>query len=420
MAWAESWTLVKTVWVWDLTNHLWLRVTGLHRPDKTGTTDWRVSVSIAHISWHKKPESFTPGGRAHWLQMFAVFLLERTTLWTHLIPLPNCMGAQGRLRASTHVAVEGWNLWTPKSKTFGIALPHVGRYHSEQEQRLPNPWYSWYSKQVPKLYTLYVYILYIFISILLSLFTPSCPTISRQRKRTEGLLWSVACCGTASQVFFLGRCQRDMCFQRAFVPKRPFLRNCLMELYLSNNVIEELVVTLVSFQRKTTAVCSWDLKWRWDLQLSVSKMIRWTADSISGIFDPNTVFFFWSLFLLPRKRIALNRELECHDCFHADSIGLHSLPAEWVLFESECIICTSSKWVSIQLLKESICICPHCGHQEGFLFLETTLLEHSNIWNCLDWKELRSLFLGVNCGMDCHKCSKCSNVNGVWDPELRL
>ncbi len=195
--------------------------------------------------------------------------------------------------------VEGWNLWTPKSKTFGIALPHVGRYHSEQEQRLPNPWYSWYSKQVPKLYTLYVYILYIFISILLSLFTPSCPTISRQRKRTEGLLWSFACCGTASQVFFLGRCQRDMCFQRAFVPKRPFLRNCLMELYLSNNVIEELVVTLVSFQRKTTAVCSWDLKWRWD-EIFNCQYPRWSAGLLTASlayltltqYSSSEVFFF--------------------------------------------------------------------------------------------------------------------------------
>lgn len=62
-----------------------------------------------------------------------------------------------------------------------------------------------------------------------------------------------------TRVFFLAA-GRDMLFQRPFLPKRPCLRNCLMELYLSNNVIEDLVVTPVSFQGKTTVVCSWDLK----------------------------------------------------------------------------------------------------------------------------------------------------------------
>lgn len=126
--------------------------------------------------------------------------------------------------------------------------------------------------------------------------------------------------------FFLAAA-RDMLFQRPFLPKRPCLRNCLMELYLSNNVIEDLVVTLVSFQGKTTDVCSWDLKWRWDFQLSMSQICR-IVDCISGIF--------------------------------AGSIGLHSLPQN-----ESCLklnIYTSSKWGLIHSLKESICRCPQYGH----------------------------------------------------------
>ena len=189
---------------------------------------------------------------------------------------------------------------------------------------------------------------------------PSCPTIIRQRKQMEGLLWRFGCCGTTSHVFFCLAAARDMLFQRPFLPKRPCLRNCLMELYLSNNVIEDLVVTLVSFQGKTTAVCSWDLKWRWDFQLSISQICR-IADCISGIF--------------------------------AGSIGLHSFPAEWVLFGAESIhllkigFDTFTQGIHLQM--------PPIWALRGSCFLETSLLEHSNTWNILELFGLKGVEISV-------------------------
>ena len=249
--------------------------------------------------------------------------------------------------------VEGWTLWTQKVRHLGFCWK-VSLWTGTETSKSMVLMVLQASAQA-----LYIYVhIYKYSTFFIHAFMRNYYQTETTHFVTFWLLWY----GVA-RVFFWAAA-RETCFFR--------------ELFCQSGLFSGIVWwnstwatmssrSLFSFLGKTTAVCSWDPKWRWDVQLSISQMIRRTADSISGIFDPKHSILLLKSFSFAKKENCFEPRAWVSWLF---SCWLHwssfppcrmSLVWSWTYTPSQ-----NGFWYSHS--RNPFADAPDCGHQDSFLF----------------------------------------------------
>lgn len=284
---------------------------------------FKGSVSIAHhISSHKRPESFTPGGRAHWLQMFEVspgkdnFVDSLDTF----AQLHGCSGIY------TFASERKDEIFEPeKVRPLGL-LCHVldGIVLNRNRDFLIHRTYDTPIKWPNFNILLQVYyFLYAWLHALL---------LSDRENAWNDFCAVLVVVVRPHTCFFFGRWQRHA-VSETFSAKAA----------LSQELFDGTLLEQQCHWGPCSYSCFFSRKDNSCLFLGPQMKMRF---SIVDIPD------------LPDCWLHLR-----HICWlHWSSFP----PSEWVLFEAESIHLL--KWVLIHSLKESICRCPQYGHWDGFVF----------------------------------------------------